>query len=163
MKKILLIAFVSLISLKVVNGQNIFIYNLDGEKEYFMEADSLFQIKFFEEPDIDLKKKLCSLSDIKDEREIYTRMVVRINRKEQDNLSLLRKNNNVKYINRSLKNSDGSILIPTDKVMVKIKSGNNPSDILKKLDIAYESLKRLGSDPNTFLITLMDWELYISS
>lgn len=56
MKKILLIAFVSLISLKVVNGQNIFIYNLDGEKEYFMEADSLFQIKFFEEPDIDLKK-----------------------------------------------------------------------------------------------------------
>lgn len=163
MKKILLIAFVSLISLKVVNGQNIFIYNLDGEKEYFMEADSLFQIKFFEEPDTDFKNQLCSLSDIKDEKEIYTRMVVRINRKEQDNLSLLRKNNNVKYINRSLKNSDGSILIPTDKVMVKIKSGNNPSDILKKLDIAYESLKRLGSDPNTFLITLMDWELYISS
>ena len=156
MKKNIFITLVLLFVLQIANSQSVFIYNLNGEKEYFIEIDSLFQIKFLEEPDISLKNQLNSFFSIKEEEKTAQRIVVKFNREDKKTLSLIRGNKRIKYINQSLMNSKGSILIPTDKIMVRIKSGNNLSDILQKLNISYESLRKLGSDANSFLITLLD-------
>ncbi|NLI71547.1 MAG: S8 family serine peptidase [Bacteroidales bacterium] len=156
MKKKIFISLVFLITLQVLNSQNIFIYHPNGEKEYFVETDSLFQIKFLKEPDISLKNQLNLFSDIKNEQRTPARIVVKFNREEERTLSMLRSNKSIKYINQSLKNNKGSILIPTDKIMVKIKSGNSLSGILQKLNISYESFRKLGSEANSFLITLLD-------
>lgn len=69
--------------MQIANSQSIFIYNLNGEKEYFIEIDSLFQIKFLEEPDISLKNQLNSFFSIKEEEKTAQRIVVKFNREDK--------------------------------------------------------------------------------
>jgi hypothetical protein len=47
---------------------------------------------------------------------------------------------------------------PTEKVLIKIKGSIQVEDILHSLNVDYKSVRRLGSDKNSFLIELGNGE-----
>ncbi|MDD4198974.1 MAG: hypothetical protein PHZ12_06190 [Paludibacter sp.] len=51
----------------------------------------------------------------------------------------VKKNNSVIYANQSLMSEDGTIQIPTDKVLIQIRDGYKLEEILKILGIKYEN------------------------
>ncbi len=157
--KTLIFSLTILISVyQVSNAQQVFIYHENGNKEYLTEVDSLIEIKFHKTLDDEtIKQVLSGFDEVNMQTDIIQhRLITKIGTNEISSVERFKRDRNIKYINKSLLNSNDEIQIATDKVMVEIKKGNDLTTILKKLNISYENIQRLGSGENSYLITLQD-------
>ena len=144
-----------------VYSQEVFIYNESGGKVYFQKIDSVIQVKFNDNVNFDAKLEIAKMinpdkaySHISERN----RLLIPIDKNKKPNYDELRKNPSIVYANPSLISNDGTIQIPTDKVLVRIKNSFNLEDILFKLNVEYKSYKRLGHNKDSYLIVLKNGE-----
>ncbi len=120
-------------------------YGESGTKLYFQRIDSLVQVKFSE--NISDNERIAVAKTINPDK-AYTeianknRILIPINKNKKPNFVELKKNKSIIYANQSLKSSDGTIQIPTDKVFFGIKNTYDPKEVFDKLEIEYDSFKR---------------------
>ncbi len=142
-------------------SQEIFMYGEGGEKIYFQKIDSLVLVKF--KKDVSHTEKLAIARMINPDKDysgasIKERILIPVLKNRKTNYAELTKNKSVIYVNQSLMSTDGTIQIPTDKVLVKIKSKYELEEVLNKLSVDYESYKRLGHDKNSYMVILKNGE-----
>lgn len=144
-----------------IYSQEIFMYGESGTKLYFQRIDSLVQVKFSE--NISDNERIAVAKTINPDK-AYTeianknRILIPINKNKKPNFVELKKNKSIIYANQSLKSSDGTIQIPTDKVFFGIKNTYDPKEVFDKLEIEYDSFKRLGHNKNAYLLMLKNGE-----
>lgn len=142
-------------------SQEVFIYNESGTKVYFQKKDNIIQIKFKSEATYNEKLEAAKL--INTQIEIPTtstknRISIPVNKDEFRNYDKLKKNKSIVYANQPLLSDDGEIQIPTDKILVKIKSKQYIGEILNNLGIEFENFKRIGYDKDSYIIFLNNGE-----
>jgi len=140
-------------------SQDVFIYGRNGSKEYFERIDSIVQIKF--KDGVGNSEKLAIAQSINSKVDYSTilegnRICIPVDRKNLPDYKELNSNNSLIYANQSLQYDDGTIQIPTDKVLARIKEGYKIKEVLFKLNIKYESFRRIGHNVNSYLIVLKD-------
>jgi subtilisin family serine protease len=141
-------------------SQKLFIYGGKGEKIYLQEIDSLIQIKF--RKDASLNEQLKIVKSVDPETKFLesksNHLIISLKKGILSNFVNLNKESSVIYANKSLISADGIVQFPTEKVLVKVKASIQMEEILHSLYIDYESISRLGSDKNSFLIKLKNGE-----
>lgn len=140
-------------------SQDVFIYGRNGSKEYFERIDSIVQIKF--KDGVGNSEKLAIAQSINSKADYSTilegkRICIPVDRKNLPDYKELNSNNSLIYANQSLQYDDGTIQIPTDKILARIKEGYKIKEVLYKLNIKYESFRRIGHNVNSYLIVLKD-------
>lgn len=160
MKTLLINVIIFFFTLSVYS-QNVFIYGDDGKKIYFQETDSIVQLKF--KKDAENNEKLDIAQKVNPDLSIVSfskndRIDITLGKEKSFDYKNLKSNRNLVYVNRSLLSDDGTIQIPTDKVLVKIKNGYELEESLSKLGIVYENYKHLGHNKNSYIIILKDGE-----
>lgn len=141
-------------------SQKLFIYGEKGEKIYLQETDSLIQIKF--RKDASFNDQVKVVSSVNPETKFsYSKsnhLIIPLKTGSLPNFVNLNKEGSIIYANKSLISADGIAQFPTEKVLVKVKGSIHMEEILHSLFIDYESISRLGSDKNSFLIKLKNGE-----
>jgi len=143
------------------HSQDVFVYDRNGEKEYFEKTDSIFQIKFKEGTGNNKKRAIIKSANSKDnysEISIGNRICIPIDRNNLPDYNKFKNDSSVVYVNQSLQYSDGTIQIPTEKVLARVKDGCNIKEILDKLNVEYENFRRIGHNSNSYLIILKNGE-----
>ena len=139
-------------------SQSIFMYADNGTKVYYSEIDSIVQIKF--KNNVSNDKKLEIVKRVNPDIDISTiendRVCVEINKGKLPDYNSLRMNESIVYANKTLLSFDGTIQIPTNKILVKCRG--DLGEILNNLNVEYENYKQLGHDVNSYLIILKDGE-----
>ena len=135
-------------------------YGENGAKIYFQEIDSIVQIKFRKNSEnnkkLEIAKKVNPNINISMSKS--NRIDIIIGKDKHFDYNDLKKDGSVVYANRSLMSEDEIVQIPTDKILVKVRREHQLEEILSKLNIVYESYKRLGHNENSYVITLKDGE-----
>jgi subtilisin family serine protease len=160
MMKTIIFGFLMLLLGQQAIAQKDFIYGEKGMKIYFHEADSIIQIKFRKNtsPDEQVRvvKSLNPEFNISDSKSNI--FIIHIKKDKLHDLGNLTLDSIITYANKSLVFSDGALQFPTEKVLVKVKASIQVEKILTSLNIAWESVSRIGSDKNSFLIELKNGE-----
>ena len=141
------------------HSQDVFIYDRNGAKEYFEKTDSIVQIKF--KDGTGNNEKLVIVQSVNSNYSgisIENRICIPIDKNNLPDYKELNKNSSVVYANQSLQYSDGTIQIPTEKVLVRVKENYKIQEVLDKLNIEYESFRRIGHNVNSYLIILKNGE-----
>ncbi|OJV35477.1 MAG: hypothetical protein BGO29_05180 [Bacteroidales bacterium 36-12] len=135
-------------------------YGEGGKKVFFQKSDSLLQIMFKENLGENEKRNIILTINPKYTDKSYqiNRMIVEPDKNAKYDISEFKKNNGVVYVNQSLINSEGKIVIPTNKVMVQIKKNYTIENVIKILDVNVEKYRRLGYNERAYLIILKDGE-----
>jgi hypothetical protein len=132
MKKII-IFIILILSAGFIYAQEIFMYEEDGKKVFFQRSDSLLQIRFKDNL-YENEKRNITLSfnlEYSDKLAQINRMIINPDKNAKFDVGKLTGDNRIVYINQSLINSEGIIVIPTNKVMVQVKDGYELENILK--------------------------------
>jgi subtilisin family serine protease len=143
-----------------LNAQEVYFYGDNGTKIYLETVDSLIMIKFDDEVDnMSAFSTLASLGvdTVINDALIKQRIILRYS-SIKFGTKEISKNKGVKYANKSLIYSDGTIQIPNDKVLVQVKDGLDIESVLKKVLPNYDKLKRIGSNKQLYLIELGNGE-----
>ncbi len=143
-----------------LNAQEVYFYGDNGTKIYLETVDSLIMIKFDDEVDnMSAFSTLASLGvdTVINDALIKQRIILRYS-SIKFGTKEISKNKGVKYANKSLIYSDGTIQIPNDKVLVQVKDGLDIESVLKKVLPNYDKLKRTGSNKQLYLIELGNGE-----
>ena len=143
------------------HSQDVFVYERNGVKKYFEKTDSIVQIKF--KDGINYNDKLAIAESINPKADILgisreISICIPIDKNNLPNYNKLKSDSSVVYVNQSLKYVDGTIQIPTEKVLARVKEGYKIEEVLDKLNIEYGSFKRIGHNPNSYLIILKNGE-----
>ncbi len=75
----------------------------------------------------------------------------------------LNSDSSVVYANQSLQYSDGTMQIPTEKILARVREVYKIKEVLDKLNIKYESFRRIGHNPNSYLIILKNGESIVTA
>jgi len=158
--KAILISLIILLFVQSVNSQKLFIYGERGEKIYLQETDSLIQIKFRKDVSFNEQLKVVSSIDpgTKFSYSKSTHLIIPLKKDGLPDFANLSNESSVTYANKSLISADGILQFPTEKVLVKAKDSIQIEEVLHFLNIDYESISRLGSDKNSYLIKLKNGE-----
>lgn len=128
-----------ILSTSLAYSQDLFMYGENGTKIYFNKMDSIVIVKF--KKNTSSKDKIEVLAKINPTFRIYSfnidRYVIPINAENRIDFDFLNKKEFIVYANQSLTRGDGEIEIPTDKILVQIKSGIFLDNVLKDLNINY--------------------------
>ena len=143
------------------HSQDVYIYSKNGNKIHFTKIDSIVQIKF--KDGLNYSEKLAiarSINSEVDYSEISReqRICIPIDKNNLPDYKKLNSNNSLVYANQSLRYNDGTIQIPTEEVLARIKDGYEIKEILGKLNIEYENYRRIGHNVNSYLIILKNGE-----
>jgi hypothetical protein len=141
-------------------SQNVFLYDKNGGSVYLTQIDSIVQIMFKE--GVSDNERLAITRSINPDVDYSgisaKRICIPIDKNNLPDYKQLNNNNSLVYANQSLQYSDGTIQIPTDKVLVRIKGGYGIEKVLDKLNIGYDSFRRIGHNVNSYLIELKNGE-----
>ena len=143
--KQLSIYLILMLSVYFTYAQEIFMYDENGKKVFFQESDSLLQIMFKDNLD-ETEKRDITLGINRKYTENLTKsnsLIIVPDKNAKFDIDKLVKDNGIVYVNQSLINTEGKIVIPTDKVMAQIKDGYELENVLKKLNINFETYRRL--------------------
>jgi subtilisin family serine protease len=156
MKRITIFLMLSVAVCSICYSQKLFIYNEYSEKNYLHEIDSLVIVKYRKNVTESDKLRISRLVNPNHSIKNYQidREIILIDKKTHPDFENLKKDKSTIYISKSLMNDDGTLQIPTDKVLVKMKPQYNLDEILKNLHVEYEQYRRLGNDDYSYLITL---------
>lgn len=158
--KLILTILIMVFTSQIVYSQKVFIYGEKGEKIYLQEKDSLIQIRFSK--NAGLGEQLGIIKSIDHETKFSGtkkgHIIIPTQKSNLPDFVRLNKNKLVIYTNKSLISDDGTVVFPTEKVLVKVKSPILIEQILPSLNVEFESISRFGSDKQSFMIELKNGE-----
>ena len=147
-----------ILSALLTNAQDGVYYYYKSEKIYLGKNDSVKIIQFSNERtarNSPVLNQLRSQNIIIDTLDAFSyRVSGDFNRlTKSDMSSIKRQDTNIVYISDVL-TYNGSMLWETEKMIVKIFPETELSEVLEKSRIPYKEYKRLGSNPQTYIIEL---------
>ncbi|MCF8360918.1 MAG: S8 family serine peptidase [Prolixibacteraceae bacterium] len=143
------------------HSQDVFVYDRNGAKEYFERIDSIVQIKF--KDGTGNNEKLAVVQSVNSKVNysgisIEKRICIPVDKNNLPDYNKLKSDSSVVYANQSLQYGDGTIQIPTEKILARVKEGYKIKEVLDKLNIEYENFRRIGHNQNSYLIILKNGE-----
>ncbi len=159
MKKLtlgLLLGIACIISLQAQD--RVFYYNELGEKIYLKRDSTVKFIHFANETAVQNNRLLNQLESQNIKMDILSPLMYKISGdfspKLTSKLFTEQKDSNIAYISDMLLYKGSTVLWESDKIIVKISPNTKLLEVLEANHIPYKEWKRLGSNPQTYLVTL---------
>ena len=151
-KSILNLLFLSLLSVFAYAQDSVYYY-YGLEKIYLQKENNVKIIHFIKEPTVQLNQLRSQNMEVDTLSSLMYRISGDFSQKSVSNLFAEQRDSNLLYMSDMLL-YEGSMVWESDKIIIKIFPNTELEPILKSNNIPYKEFRRLGSNPQTYLVTL---------